>query len=284
MIETLNDSQLVDKLSDILQTYPLYVEFQYTGAPNVNRLPQHINRVCGQCGKSQRWQPTTTSNADKGSAVARTYRCQNCRTTEVSFLVRWIGPDAHGMFSFTKVGQTPKLEEEVSPKLEKALDAEDLRFYKKALKCRNDGDGLAALAYMRRVAHNRIDDLLDVLHETARDHGLAADVLSRIKQAKAAGVRFSDKVDYAAELFPDTLSVAGHANPVLILHQLASDGVHSLPEDECILIFDECKNVFEYVFATLSPEVKDSEEFKKNVQKLAQLNSQKRASKSAAQS
>ena len=47
--------------------------------------------------------------------------------------------------------------------LNKVLDKEDLSFYKNALRMRNYNLGIAAVAYLRRVVENKINDVLDVL-------------------------------------------------------------------------------------------------------------------------
>lgn len=141
-----------------------------------------------------------------------------------------------------KVGQWPPLEERVPDTLKKVLDKEDLSFYKNALRMRNYNLGTAAVAYLRRVVENKINDVLDVLAEAAQEHSFAAEELKKIKEAKRS-FRFDDKIDYAANLLPPHLRPEGKANPIDVLHDLTSDGLHSKSEEECIDVFDKVRKV-----------------------------------------
>jgi len=97
-----------------------------------------------------------------------------------------------------KVGQYPELEERVPETLEKMLDADDLKIYKTAIRLRNFALGLGAVAYLRRVIENRMNDLLDVLYDAAKEHKIAAEVLGKLESVKNDR-RFSVKVDYAGD-------------------------------------------------------------------------------------
>jgi hypothetical protein len=54
-------------------------------------------------------------------------------------------------------------------------------------------------------------------------------------------------------------------NPIDKLHELASEGLHSRSEDECIDIFDKCKVVFEYVFGNLRVQIDEARDFVKGL-------------------
>lgn len=164
---------------------------------------------------------------------------------------------------FFKVGQYPEVEERASSTLEKALDAEDLKAYKNALRLR------AAVAYMRRVIENRMNDMLEILYESARAHNASPEVLARHEEVKK-DKRFSVKIDYAGELLPANLRPSGHANPMVVLHDLTSDSLHAKSDEECVDIFDECRQTFEYVFGRMRIETEQAKDFVKGMAKLAE--------------
>jgi hypothetical protein len=110
---------------------------------------------------------------------------------------------------------------------------------------------------LRRVVENRINDILDVLADAAKEHDFAADELKTIAAIKASH-RFDDKIDYAAKLLPPHLKKEGKQNPIDMLHDLASEGLHGKSEDECIEIFDKVKGTFEYVFGSLRAHIDDA--------------------------
>ena len=133
---------------------------------------------------------------------------------------------------FFKVGQYPELEEVVIKSLRQALNADDLKMYKNALRLRNFNLGIAAIAYMRRVVENRMGDMLEVLHEAAVAHNAPSELLARHAELMKEK-RFSVKVEYAGNLLPENLRPAGKPNPMAILHELASDGLHAKSDAEC---------------------------------------------------
>jgi len=151
----------------------------------------------------------------------------------------------------------------------RANDSGDKRgFYKKALRLRNFGLGIASLAYMRRVIENRMNDMLDILHESAQEHGAPRELLEELGTVKGSR-RFVDKIEYGAKLLPENLRPQGLPNPIGILHELVSDGLHARSEDECTDIFDKCRFVFEYVFGKLRIEQEEAKTFVKNLSELS---------------
>jgi hypothetical protein len=77
--------------------------------------------------------------------------------------------------------------------------------------------------------------------------------------------RFSVKVDYAGDLLPANLRPEGKPNPMAILHVLASDGLHAKNDEECVDIFDACRETFEYVFGKMRVETEDAKKFVKGL-------------------
>jgi hypothetical protein len=173
---------------------------------------------------------------------------------------------------FVKVGQYPELEERVPESLAQALGADDLKLFKNALRMRNFNLGVAAVAYMRRVVENRMNEMLEILHEAAVTHNAAPEDLSRYREMRKEK-RFSVKVDYAGELLPASLRPPGKPNPMSILHELASDGLHTKSDEECVDIFDACRRTFEYVFGKLRIETENAKNFVQDMASLTQKKS-----------
>jgi hypothetical protein len=61
-------------------------------------------------------------------------------------------------------------------------------------------------------------------------------------------------------VFPDGLK-AGDINPLQVLFQQVSKGLHGLSEEECVNTADEIRFVFEYVFEYLRAEVTNRKAF-----------------------
>lgn len=256
------------KLQSVLQTWPLYRVFLYTGADGVIMVPQFLHLYCKSCLQSTFWETHHYNGEDnKQGFTSKSFKCRNCATVQVTYYFYWKQQAQYSQFF--KVGQYPELEEHVSDTLTNTFTPEDLKMYKNALRLRNFNLGIAAVAYMRRVVENHMNDMLAILRETAIVHNISPDVLARHEKMMEEK-RFSAKIDYAGDLLPASLRPAGHPNPMAVLHDLASDGLHSKTDEECVDIFDECKQTFEYVFGKMRIETEDAKAFVKGIAKLAE--------------
>jgi hypothetical protein len=290
-IEELADEQLAEKLKAALESWPLYRRLHYRGAKDYTDLPVNIWLFCEKCKNVQRWGREVYKKISGATYRIKqrsgwndvVYTCRNCSVdpSAVRYNFYWsqaeVPADAVG--EFLKVGQYPPLEERVTDALKKVLDEEDLAFYKNAIRMRNYNLGIAAVSYLRRVVENRINDVLDVLAEAAQEHSFAAEELRKIQEVKAS-FRFDDKIGYAAKLLPPHLRPEGKPNPIDVLHDLTSDGLHSKSEEECIDIFDKVKKVFEYVFGNLNVQIEEARAF---VKSLGQLKPSPKSDKSTGQ-
>ena len=270
-VPTLDDTGLVRKLVEILQEWPLYRVFRYTGTDH-GFVPQEISLFCHnpKCGKQQLWHAEIYVGRQKSGFNEMQYTCRNCGKDTARYYFFWVGYE-DGTSRFYKVGQYPPLQKEAPQRLAKKFSKVDLDLYRKALTSRNDSYGLGALAYLRRVVENRMNDLLDLLHEAARDDEHAATELKKIEEVKSSW-RFDDKISYAANLLPKRLKPGG-VNPIDKLHDLASDGIHHRSEDECLEIFDRCKASFEYVFGELDVQIEEARAYIATLKTLESKNS-----------
>ncbi len=268
----ITSEELDQLLSVALTSWPLYRDLNYANFPDRILVPQFLELNCPTCKKEQIWETPQTKlqvhhNGDKRGFAQKSYTCRNCGISWVTYHFYWKTGDGE-QSTFFKVGQYPELEETISEPLEKALDEDDRAFYKKALRLRNFGLGIASLAYMRRVIENRMNDMLDILHESAQEHGAPRELLEELGTVKGSR-RFVDKIEYGAKLLPENLRPQGLPNPIGILHELVSDGLHARSEDECTDIFDKCRFVFEYVFGKLRIEQEEAKTFVKNLSELS---------------
>ena len=204
----------------------------------------------------------------------RAFRCRNCKEQYLYIAYEWsqVFEERDGKkeshFLFRKHGQWPTLEERVSPELEEALrGSEDLAFYKAALRLRNFGHGVGAMGYMRRVVENHMNEMLEILDEEARNNALG---LSRNVEG-IEKLRFADKLEQAASLFPKYLTPDNLPNPLAPLYVLTSDALHNLSEDEAVALFDQCRAVFEEVFSNLRPHLRRNKSFVNSLREIAEV-------------
>src|SRR5712691_9042615 len=92
--------------------------------------------------------------------------------------------------------------------------------------------------------------------------------LEPMSKEEIASLKFSQKVDRAKKLFPAVVTPEHYPNPFDQLYKLSSDALHNLSEDESIVLFDQSRNVFEYVFSELRPHLKTRKKFLDELQRL----------------
>jgi hypothetical protein len=233
---------------------------------NLSILPREIRLLCPGCGTEQAWESRPPQANDKIGVAFKRYSCKNCNKCHVAYFYRWDQPEKD-MIVFQKAGQFPPLEETISPALEKAL-SKDSELYKRALRSRNFNYGLGAVSYMRRIIENHMNEILDILTEVDRPDidEVTRVELERIKKSRT----FTAKVEHAAKLLPEYLRPIGLPNPLDILYELSSEGLHMLSEEECVVIFDKCQTTFEYLLQNLRPQLDQAKSYKENLRKLSQ--------------
>src|SRR5207244_2354760 len=117
----------------------------------------------------------------------------------------------------------------------------------------------------------RTNELLDMLAAEAIQTGVSADVLKEIEEGKKS-FKFSDKINLAKKIIPSTLRPGGH-NPIDQLHDIASEGLHWKTEEECAVMFDKARGVFEFLFPEMERRKTSALEFHKHLSDIATRNS-----------
>jgi hypothetical protein len=269
---------LNEKLREILVTGSLYRTFAYTGRgchytnnrgpmnrPRYGQLPEQVRMFCDneKCGALEWWDVDNDEVYFSSSFIqGRYYTCRNCGVKKQYYQFIW--QENKDFNIFVKVGQWPPLAIEPSPELAKALGPEDAELYKKGLIEFNFGHGIGAVAYFRRVLENKINALLDLIAEAARNENVAAEKVAEIEAVKKSH-RVEDRIDIASEILPAHLKPGGH-NPLDKLYAPLSAGLHGESDDDCLTIFEEARFVFEYLFKNLT---ESNEEARKYVLRLS---------------
>jgi hypothetical protein len=273
---------LAEKLREILITGSLYRRFVYTGREchftsdrsmsnrRFGKLPWQLKMYCDdeKCKSETWWEVNSIDLYFTSDYIHRgVYYCKNCGDKYGGGnkqYYQFIWQEQKEFNIFIKVGQWPALSIEPSPEMTIALGAEDTELYKKGLIGFNFGHGIGAVAYFRRVLENKINALLDLIAEAARNAKVADEHLAEIEAVKNSH-RVEDKIDIASKILPAHLKPGGH-NPLDKLYGPLSAGLHGESDDDCLTIFSEARFVFEYLFKNLT---ESNEEARKYVLRLS---------------
>lgn len=245
---------------EFLENWPLYREASLSESWD---LPATISRDCPTCKKETTW--TLRAKDYLGSNFSFSpqildYRCELCKAHHVVFLL------SHRNQRLMKVGQFPPLSTKIPKNIETRLGPSS-ELYWKALVCRNQGFGVGALAYFRRVVEEKTNELIDVVAELAEAHGIGQADVEKLRSAKNEKT-YDQKIRVAAPVVPKSLMPDG-VNPLATLYSLLSEGLHARTEEECLQIVDDMRDVFEHVFGTLRAQIENQKQFVTKVQRLA---------------
>jgi len=266
---------VVEQLRSFLEKQPLYSKLAldlsiYANLP----YPDVLELACGECGQSRPFREhcVRQSGAGLGTGGPRAvtsdvygfvYECTGCSNA----LWRcWVEVNAEDSW-VRKVGQLPPWSIAVSEDLERHLGPA-AEHYKRALACLSQSYGLGACAYMRRVLEDTIDPLLKLELEVRRAEGADANEVDEISAA-IEGKRFDTKTEIAYRHAPKAIIVHGN-NPLKLIHDKLSIGVHRLDEDQCVEIAAMLSAALEYVVTALNRQREEKAAFTAAIRQAAQ--------------
>ena len=234
------------------------------------------------CKKETTWSHTDDASASLSGTSPKiyfkiaAYTCGLCKHNSFAIiyeLLNWTEnplsptlPKGWHHTAVRKIGQVPPQEIKIPTELNERLGAA-AGHYKKALLCRAQNYGIAAMAYLRRVIDERTDDLIDIMAELSRTYEVSEEELAALLEAKSE-IRYEKKLERASELIPQSLKPSG-VNPLGQLYKHTSVGLHGKSDEECISIFDDLQADFEYVFRNLHLQADERREFVKRMQRRA---------------
>lgn len=249
-----------------LEEFPLYRKMKIDLPMHVKDIPRPaINRYCESCKSIQTfsmgnlWPEAgfmgTGADDDKsprGRIKRAVYACAACRLGRVEFWVRF-GETRY----IQKIGQWPPWSISADKELSQMLDAQLNDVFSKGLICESQGFGIGAYSYYRRVLEQSINDLLDQISELLEGEELSkyAVALNETKQETIA----ENKIRLVKDLLPTSLKANG-VNPLDVLYEIASEGIHELTDDECLEHAETLRSTLVY----LVNQVHRSREEKKN--------------------
>lgn len=185
------------------------------------------------------------------------YICSNCRkrVKTYSLNMRRAHDEIHG--TCFKYGEDPPYGPPVPPKLI-SLIGPDRDLFLKGRRCENQGLGIGAFVYYRRVVENQKNRILDKIIKVSQKLK-APEGSIKILEAAKAETQFSKALEDVKDAIPEALLVNGH-NPLSLLHSALSDGLHARDEDHCLEVAHDVRIVLAELSDRLSQALKDEEE------------------------
>ncbi len=273
--ESLTPEEFQEHVAQLIVYWPLYRKYEYTGdrrkqkahfSPPVYELelPKAVQIDCPRCVHRQPWDLRSPQHGKAENGFSEiTYACRACRLRKDYWL--WLAFDEKGG-SITKTGQYPPLELDPPPLVAAGMGKGDLSLYRRALTCRHSNFGIAAVAYLRRIVENRTNFLIDLIATRQHEEDPTSPLLEKVEEIKN-DKRFSEKIEFAADLLPKSVRLGGQ-NPISLLHDLTSGALHRLSDEESVDVFDRCQLAFEHVIKRLKQDEDEDQGFKDALKKL----------------
>lgn len=183
------------------------------------------------------------------------YRCSNCQENEKTFsLAVKLDKAAAPTGEIYKFGELPPFGPPTPPRLIKLIGPDRDNFLK-GRRCENQGLGVGAFIYYRRVVENQKNRILSEIVKVSEKLSAPPEKISVLRQA-ISETQFSKALDMAKDVLPESLLINGHS-PIQLLHSALSEGVHALSDDQCLELASSIRIVLGELSERLSQALKD---------------------------
>lgn len=170
-------------------------------------------------------------------------------------------------FSLRKIGQFPSIERRPASEVYAYLTQTDRDLYSKALGNLSNGYGIGAYAYFRRIIENEIKRIIADFSQLEIENS------DKVKQAwdsyNNGKYQMSNLIDAISGFLPISLKDMG-GNPLKLLYQQASEGIHNFSEEECLEKSQHIDKLLQFVIkrtASLKNEIQDIQSAMKSLSK-----------------
>jgi len=193
------------------------------------------------------------------------YYCANCRSNFKTFAIRVSIPKAGTSGVCYKYGEYPNYGPPTPSKLIKLIGP-DRELFLQGRRCENQGLGIGAFVYYRRVIESQKNRILDEIIKVSEKLGVSAEKIQALNLAKQE-TQFSKAIDSVKDAIPQALLINGH-NPLLLLHSALSDGLHERTDDYCLELANSIRVILAELSEKLSQALKDEAELNHAVSRL----------------
>jgi hypothetical protein len=194
-----------------------------------------------------------------------TYVCKNCSKTVKTFAL-WIslGDDLKSGTAY-KYGEFPVFGPP-TPARVISLIGPQRELFLKGRRAENQGMGIAAFAYYRRVIEDQKERIFDEVIKVCRRLSAGQPVIDELTKAKTE-TQFSKAVDAVKLGIPQALFINGH-NPLTLLHAALSEGIHAQTDEECLEIATSIRLIMAELAERMGQALKDEAELSAAVKRL----------------
>ena len=194
------------------------------------------------------------------------YICKNCTSSKKTFAIRFVLDKDKSGLAF-KFGEQPAFGPPTPARLI-ALIGPDRELFLKVRRAENQGLGIGAFAYYRRVVEQQKNRIFDEVIKACARLSAGEETLDELKAAKGE-TQFKTAVDCLKHGLPKALFINAQ-NPLLLLHGALSEGLHAESDEDCLQWATVIRVVMSAFAERMSQVLKDEAELNAAVTKLIQ--------------
>lgn len=202
---------------------------------------------------------------DDGVNAFVKYVCRNCGQTSKTYALALYAEGQATKGEAVKYGELPPFGPPVPSRL-LSLVGPDRDAYLKGRRSENQGLGIGAYAYYRRIVEDQKSRLIDEIIRVAERTQAPPEMIATLKAARDE-TQFSKAVETVKEGVPDSLKIDGH-NPLVLLHSALSEGIHAQTDAECLDLANSIRLVLEELAERAATALKDHAELRSAVGRL----------------
>ena len=207
------------------------------------------------------------------------FECRNCDQSTKTYSIWMFAPEPFGnMIQCMKYGEFPSFGPPPSPQLNALVESEREHFLQ-GRRCEMQGLGIGAFTYYRRVVLGVKDRLLDRMIAACQKLPSTEVAVQDLKRAKTIR-EFTRATETFSAALPDSLLLNGQ-NPLTLLHNALSVGIHALSDHECLEQATAVRNVLDELAGRLAVALRDDKELNASISRLAKMPSDARKKNTA---
>lgn len=198
------------------------------------------------------------------------YICKNC-TPETKDFALMFGFDSNLTSGLAfKIGELPQFGPPTPARLIKLIGPQKDLFLK-GRRSENQGLGIAAFAYYRRVIEDQKNRIFDEIIKVSRRLSVDQSTIDELLRGQTE-TQFSKAVEAVKHGIPQALLINGH-NPLTLLHSALSEGLHAQTDEECLEIATSIREVMAELAERMADALKDEAKLTTAVTRLLQKKS-----------
>lgn len=199
----------------------------------------------------------TVIEPDAVTNVFITYLCSNCQNHTKIFSIRTLRENNSTKGQMVKFGENPIFGPPIPARLLKLIGPDRDNFLK-GRRCENQGLGVGAFVYYRRVVEHQKNRIFKEIVKVSEKIGATKEKID-ILNAALLETQFTKALDMAKDAMPESLLINGHS-PLKLLYRALSDGIHNLSDEDCLGYAASVRVVLGELSDRLSQALKDEVE------------------------